>query len=63
MNVIQTVHQALLIAVTQLFSPPAKVLENINVQLNTDASKQQFAISALIAHWSLQKRLKKHRYW
>ena len=59
MNVIQIVHQALLVAVDQIFSPDAAILKNINVSLNTDASKQQFGDLSSNCALILAKEVKK----
>ena len=60
MNVIQIVHLELLNTIERVFSPGAVALENINVVLNTDASKQQFGDLSANAALYLQKMQNKH---
>ncbi len=59
MNVIQTVHMALLEALDKAFSPDAMLLKNITVMLNTDASKQNFGDLSSNCALVLAKEVKK----
>ena len=58
MNVIQTVHLALLNEISKLFSPNASLLETITILLNTDSSKQQFGDLSSNAALLLAKEVK-----
>lgn len=59
MNVIQSIHQALTDTIKALFAAREEIFKNITIQLNTDASKQQFGDISTNAALMLAKELQK----